>query len=153
VSIDVENTGRSSGSEVVQLYIHQRAGSASRPVRELKGFQRTLLAPSEKKTVHFTVGKDELSFWSPEAKAWVEESEEFDVWVGGDSTASLHARFRVGANESDSQVVIPKGQDTCLRTELPPCVCNEPPSGWSSRQATLAIRLYVCTSGGKRPRI
>ncbi len=97
VSIDVENTGRSSGSEVVQLYIHQRAGSASRPVRELKGFQRTLLAPSGKKTVRFTVGKDELSFWSPEAKAWVEESEEFDVWVGGDSTASLHASFRVAS--------------------------------------------------------
>jgi beta-glucosidase len=95
VSIDVENTGRSSGNEVVQLYVHQRAGSASRPVRELKGFQRALLAPSEKKTVRFTVGKDELSFWSPEAKAWVEESEEFDVWVGGDSTSSLHASFRV----------------------------------------------------------
>ncbi len=98
VSIDVENTGRSSGSEVVQLYIHQRAGSASRPVRELKGFQRTLLAPNKKKTVRFTVGKDELSFWSPEVKAWVEESEEFDVWVGGDSTASSHASFRVAAN-------------------------------------------------------
>jgi beta-glucosidase len=53
------------------------------------------LPPGEKKTVRFTVGKDELSFWSPEAKAWVEESEEFDVWVGGDSTASLHARSRV----------------------------------------------------------
>jgi beta-glucosidase len=65
VSIDVENTGRSSGNEVVQLYVHQRAGSASRLVRELKGFQRALLAPSEKKTVRFTVGKDELSFWSP----------------------------------------------------------------------------------------
>jgi beta-glucosidase len=67
VSVDVENTGRNSGKEVVQLYIHQRAGSASRP-RELKGFQRTLLAPGEKKTVQFTLGKDELSFWSPEAK-------------------------------------------------------------------------------------
>jgi beta-glucosidase len=95
VSVDLENIGRGSGTEVVQLYIHQRAGSASRPVRELKGFQRVLLLPSEKKTVRFTVGKDELSFWSPEAKAWVEESEEFDVWAGGDSTASLHASFRV----------------------------------------------------------
>jgi beta-glucosidase len=98
VSVDVQNMGRNSGSEVVQLYIHQRAGSASRPVRELKGFQRTLLAPGEKKTAHFTLGKDELSFWSPEAKAWVEESEEFDVWAGGDATASLHAGFRVAGN-------------------------------------------------------
>jgi len=97
LSIDVENAGRRSGNEVVQLYIHQRAGSVSRPVRELKGFQRTFLDPGEKKTVRFTVGKDELSFWSPESKAWVEESEEFDVWVGGDSTASLHASFRVAS--------------------------------------------------------
>jgi beta-glucosidase len=97
VSIDVENAGRRSGNEVVQLYIHQRAGSVSRPVRELKGFQRAFLDPGEKKTVRFTVGKDELSFWSPESKAWVEESEEFDVWVGGDSTASLHASFRVAS--------------------------------------------------------
>jgi beta-glucosidase len=96
-SIDVENTGHRSGSEVVQVYIHQRAGSASRPVRELKGFQRTNLGPGEKKTLHFTLGNDELSFWSPEAKAWVEESEEFDVWVGNDSTASLHASFRVAS--------------------------------------------------------
>ena len=97
VSIDVENAGGRSGNEVVQLYLHQRAGSVSRPVRELKGFQRTFLHPGEKKTVRFTVGKDELSFWSPESKAWVEESEEFDVWVGGDSTASLHASFRVAS--------------------------------------------------------
>jgi beta-glucosidase len=95
VSVDVENTGHSSGKEVVQLYIHQRAGSASRPVRELKGFQKILLAPGEKKTAHFTLGKDELSFWSPESKAWVEESEAFDVWAGGDSNATLHASFQV----------------------------------------------------------
>jgi beta-glucosidase len=69
VSIDVENAGGRSGNEVVQLYLHQRAGSVSRPVRELKGFQRTFLHPGEKKTVRFTVGKDELSFWSPESKA------------------------------------------------------------------------------------
>jgi len=59
------------------------AGSTSRPVRELRGFQRTLLAPGEKKTLRLTVGKDELSFWSPDVKVWVEESEAFDVWIGG----------------------------------------------------------------------
>jgi beta-glucosidase len=95
VSVDVENTGGRSGSEVVQLYIHQRAGSASRPIRELKGFQRIALGPGERKTAHFTLGKDELSFWSPQAKAWVEETEAFDAWAGGDCTAPLHADFRI----------------------------------------------------------
>jgi beta-glucosidase len=95
VSVDVENTGSRTGDEVVQLYIHQQAGSASRPVRELKGFQRITLAPGEKKTVHFSLGKEELSFWSPQAKKWVEEPENFDLWVGADSTATLHTTFKV----------------------------------------------------------
>lgn len=95
VSVDVTNTGSREGDAVVQLYTHQRAGSASRPVRELKGFQRVGLALGEKKTVHFTLGKDELQFWSPVTKGWVVEPEHFDVWAGGDSTAMLHAEFRL----------------------------------------------------------
>ena len=95
VSIDVENQGAVAGDEVVQLYIHQRAGSASRPIRELKGFERIALAAGEKKTVRFSLGQNELKFWSPEARAWVVEPEEFDVWVGGDSRATLHSEFRV----------------------------------------------------------
>jgi len=95
VSVDVENKGTVAGDEVVQLYIHQRAGSASRPVRELKGFERVALAPGEKKTVRFSLGQDELKFWSPQTKAWIVEPEEFDVWAGGDSKAALHSEFRV----------------------------------------------------------
>jgi beta-glucosidase len=84
-----------AGDEVVQLYIHQQAGSAAHPVRELKGFQRITLAPDEKKTVQFSLGRAELEFWSPESRSWVVEPEIFDVWVGGDSKAPLHAEFRV----------------------------------------------------------
>jgi beta-glucosidase len=95
VSVDVENMGSRPGDEVVQLYIHQQAGSASRPVRELKGFERITLAPGQKKTVHFSLGKKELSFWSPQEKQWVEELENFDLWVGEDSTATLHTTFKI----------------------------------------------------------
>jgi len=95
VSVDVENTGSRAGDEVVQLYIHQQAGSASRPVRELKGFERITLAPGEKRTVHFSLGKEELSFWSPQEKKWVEEPENFDLWIGEDSTATLHTTFKI----------------------------------------------------------
>jgi beta-glucosidase len=94
-SVDVENTGSKAGDEVIQLYIHQRSGSASRPVRQLKGFRRITLAPGGKTTVSFALGKDELSYWSPSRHAWVEEPSEFDVWVGEDSTASLHDTFTV----------------------------------------------------------
>jgi beta-glucosidase len=95
VSVDVENTGAASGDEVAQLYIHQQYGSASRPLRELKGFQRLTLAPHEKKTVHFSLGNGELTYWSTAKKTWVEEPSTFDVWVGADYTATLHANFNV----------------------------------------------------------
>jgi len=91
----VTNSGSVAGDEVVQLYIHQRAGSTSRPIRELKGFERVALQPGETRTVHFALGKKELTYWSESRKAWVQEPEEFDVWVGDDSKAQLHASFKV----------------------------------------------------------
>ena len=94
-SIDVQNSGDRAGDEVVQLYIHQRAGSASRPVRQLKGFERVTLAPGEKRTVTFILGPNELQFWSSQTKQWAVEPESFDVWIGGDSTASNHGEFKV----------------------------------------------------------
>jgi beta-glucosidase len=91
VSVEVQNTGNKTGDEVVQLYIHQRAGRASRPVRLLKGFERVTLAPGESKTLHFTLTEDELSYWSAADHKKVNDHGEFDVWVGSDSNASLHA--------------------------------------------------------------
>ena len=95
VSVDVSNTGSRAGDAVAQLYIHQRAGSASRPVRELKGFRRIALAAGEKQTIHFTLGPEELRYWSAASKGWVVEPEEFDVWAGGDSAAALHSEFKL----------------------------------------------------------
>jgi beta-glucosidase len=95
VAVDVKNTGTRPGDEVVQIYIHQHAGSASRPVRELKGFERLSLAVGEAKTVRFRLGPDELRYWSAAARDWVQEAETFDVWVGGDSAAQLHSTFQV----------------------------------------------------------
>jgi beta-glucosidase len=95
VAAEVTNTGTRDGDAVVQLYMHQRAGSASRPVRQLKGFQRITLSVGTKQTVHFQLGKDELQYWSPSERKWVVEPEQFDVWVGGDSTATLHGEFRL----------------------------------------------------------
>lgn len=95
VSVDVTNTGNRPGDAVAQLYIHQRAGTASRPVRQLKGFQRIALAPGEKQTLHFKLGPDELQFWSPVKKEWVVEPEQFDIWVGTDSAANLRGEFHL----------------------------------------------------------
>ena len=93
--VEVTNTSQIAGDAVAQLYIHQRAGSASRPVRQLEGFERVTLQPGETKTLKFPLGKEELNFWSPQTKAWGVEPGVFDVWAGGDSTASLHTELLV----------------------------------------------------------
>jgi beta-glucosidase len=93
VSVDVTNTGSVPGDAVAQIYIHQRYGSASRPVRELKGFERIALKPGETRTLKFPLGTAQLHFWNPQSRAWVVDPSEFDVWAGEDSAASLHAEF------------------------------------------------------------
>jgi beta-glucosidase len=95
VTADVTNTGSVLGDVVVQLYIHQKAGSDSRPMRELKGFERVTLKPGETKTVTFTLGHTELGHWSTNAGKWVQDKEAFDIWVGADSLATLHADLTV----------------------------------------------------------
>ena len=81
---DVTNTGTVTGDEVVQLYIHQKAGSDSRPIRELKGFRRLTLQPGETKTVTFLLGPDELGYWSTNSGKWLQDTEAFDIWVGAE---------------------------------------------------------------------
>ncbi len=95
VSVDVTNTGSIAGDAVAQVYIHQRSGSASRPVRQLEGFKRIEIKPGETQTLKFNLGKDELQFWSPQTKKWAVEPSTFDVWAGGDSAATLHAEFAI----------------------------------------------------------
>jgi beta-glucosidase len=93
VSVEVENTGDRAGDEVVQLYIHQQNGRASRPVRQLKGFTRVTLKPHEKRTLHFPLGTDELRYWSAAEHNWVEDAATFDVYTGDSSAAPLHTTF------------------------------------------------------------
>jgi beta-glucosidase len=95
VSVEVTNAGGRDADEVVQLYIHQRHGSASRPARELKGFERIALAAGESRTVSFTLGPAELRHWSAAGHDWVIDASTFDVWVGADSTADRSTTFEV----------------------------------------------------------
>ena len=71
-------------------------GSASRPVRELKGFRRVALQPGETRTVQFALGPAELRYWNAATRDWVIDTATFDVWVGGDSTAELSTTFECG---------------------------------------------------------
>lgn len=95
VSVGVTNTADREADEVVQLYLHQRYGTASRPVRELKGFQRVTLTAGESRTLHFSVGPDERRYWNAAVHDWVFDASTFDVWVGGDSAAELTTTFEI----------------------------------------------------------
>jgi beta-glucosidase len=93
VSVQVTNTSDREATEVAQLYLHQRHGSASRPVRELKGFQRLTLPAGASQQVRFTLGPEHRRYWSTTSRDWILDDTVFDVWVGGDSTAQLSTTF------------------------------------------------------------
>ena len=84
VSVDVQNTGKTEGKEVVQLYIRDVVGSVTRPMKELKGFKKIQLAPNETQTVTFQVTPEELKFYNSDLK-FVWEPGEFEIMVGANS--------------------------------------------------------------------
>jgi beta-glucosidase len=98
VTVELANTSDRDGTEVAQLYLHQRYGTSSRPLRQLKGFRRIELAAGATETVTFTVGPGERRYWSAATRDWVTDASTFDVWVGGDAAATLHAQFTVTAD-------------------------------------------------------
>ena len=85
VSVDVKNTGKREGDEVVQLYVHDVACSVIRPTKELRGFQRINLRPAETKTVTITVPGEKLAFYDEKTHQFVVEPGTFDVLVGSSS--------------------------------------------------------------------
>lgn len=94
VTVDVENVGDRDGTEVVQLYIRDVVASVTRPVRELKGFERVTLKSREKKSVTFTLTAAELGFYNSQKK-FVVEPGEFKVWAAQSSEGGLETSFVV----------------------------------------------------------
>jgi beta-glucosidase len=92
VEVTLKNAGSRAGTEVVQLYVRDLVGSVTRPVKELKGFQRVTLAPGESRRVSFSLGAPDLAFYTA-ANRWEAEPGEFEVFVGGSSAETLSARF------------------------------------------------------------
>ncbi len=92
VSVRVRNTGTRAGEEVVQLYVRDRVGSVTRPVRELKGFRKIALAAGEAQDVSFPLTPADLGFWRAD-QTFGPEPGEFEVFVGDDADATLTAAF------------------------------------------------------------
>lgn len=94
VTFTLKNTGKYDGTEVVQLYVQDKVGSVTRPVKELKSFQRVDLKSGESKQVSFTVPVSDLAFWGYDMKYEVEPGD-FKLWVGTNSAEGLSADFTV----------------------------------------------------------
>lgn len=98
VAVEVTNSGSRAGVEVVQLYVHDRLASLTRPVMELRGFQRMALEPGETRTVRFTLRPEHLSFLDA-SMARVVEPGLFDIMVGGSSATVQVAALEVTAGQ------------------------------------------------------
>ena len=85
VSVDVTNTGKMAGKEVVQLYVADKESTVIRPVKELRDFAKVELAPGETKTVSFTLGKRAFAYYSVKLHDWHVETGEFDIMIGQSS--------------------------------------------------------------------
>ena len=95
VSVDVTNAGTRAGDEVVQLYVHDRVSRVTRPVQELRGFQRVTLKAGETRTVTFDVDTRTLGYYGPAMK-WVVEPGTFDLMLGGSSAQTKSVALDVG---------------------------------------------------------
>ena len=97
LTVDVTNTGTRAGDEVVQLYVHDLVSRITRPVQELRGFQRVSLKPGETRTVRFDVDSRTLGYYGPTMK-WVVEPGAFDLMVGGSSAQVKSVRLDVASS-------------------------------------------------------
>jgi len=93
-TVEVANTGNYDGEEVVQLYIHDKVGSVTRPVKELKGFQKIFLKKGEKKTVEFEISAEDLKFYGIDMQ-FAAEPGDFEVFVGGTSATTMKLEFEL----------------------------------------------------------
>lgn len=94
VTVTVANKSSRDGEEVIQLYVRDVVGSVTRPVKELKGFQKIMIRAGETKTVTFTLGEKELSFYRADM-SWGTEPGKFEVFIGGNSEEVKKAAFEL----------------------------------------------------------
>src|SRR5213592_1028353 len=98
VSMEVTNTGRRAGDEVVQLYVRHLGSAVERPNKDLRGYRRVTLEPGETRTVEFPLAASSLAYWNPDAHRWVVEDEPVRIEVGASSAdIRLAKKVRVAA--------------------------------------------------------
>jgi beta-glucosidase len=129
VSVDITNTGKVPGKEVVQLYVGDKTGAAERPPRELKGFEKVALAPGETKTVSFVLDKRSFAWYNTDIKDWYAASGEYEISVAASAndirlqdTVTLSATtllpFKVGMDTTMGALLRDPRTQTFVRQEV-----------------------------------
>ncbi|MFF0724754.1 glycoside hydrolase family 3 N-terminal domain-containing protein [Streptomyces sp. NPDC004134] len=96
IEVEVSNTGDRTGDEVVQMYVHDPVASIAQPVRRLRGFTRVTLGPGEKRTLRFSLGAEDLGFWTNDAAGqYVVEPGRIDVYVGSSSLTEARCTLTI----------------------------------------------------------
>ena len=122
---EVQNIGKVAGAEVAQLYVHQAKPSLIRPEKELKGFQKVLLKPGEKKMVTIQLDKSAFSYYDDTKKSWVTQDDSFEILVG---SSSRDIRLR----EQWHYLVLPKPAHARVFHLFPPYYAFK--NNWSGRE-------------------
>ena len=104
VQVDVTNTGKVPGKEIIELYVENGVASVSRPIKELKGFQKVFCSPGEMKTVTFTLNKRSFAYYSVKLSDWYAESGTYGILVGSSSVdIRLKASVQVESTQNIKQ--------------------------------------------------
>lgn len=94
VFVDVTNTGKLAGKEIVQVYVHDQKARLVRPIKELKGFAKVYLEPGQTKTVSIPLDFHSFAYYHPSFKQWITEDGEFDILIGA-SSADIREKITV----------------------------------------------------------
>ena len=125
VSVDIKNTGKRAGKEIVQVYVRDVRSSLVRPEKELKAFAKLELKPGETKTVNLLLGKEAFWFYNPALNGWITEPGEFEIIVGASSRdIRLSAKSMLAAP--------PMRRDTRLHTGLVLSAILDDPAGYAA---------------------
>jgi beta-glucosidase len=118
-SVDVTNTGKVGGDEIVELYVHDLNPQIDKPVRELKGFARVALQPGETKTVELTIVPRDLAYFDVAGKQWKADAGDYEIGIGassrdirGKATLKLTDTFTEAVPDSQDQMPLDKTQPT-----------------------------------------
>lgn len=87
------NTGERQGSEIAQLYVRDLVGQVTRPVKELKGFERVTLDPGETRKVNFSLRRDQLAYYGLDEQLVLDPGD-YQVWIGPNSAEGLKGEFK-----------------------------------------------------------